>query len=175
MFPINDPILTLEVTNMLKCVRERGVRECLGITDDVVDRLLTGDESVINELKSRNRILARVDDEFRNRTNTSFFTLLAEIDKKIRDINIPKERARVALCVLIKSLGYVDADCSMIPTEIFDAFECIKYEKEEIIADSKCLENVANSSENGRKAVQAISQMLLFYTLAKGQLANLMG
>jgi len=175
MFQINDPVLMVEVSNMFKCVREKGVRECLGVTDDVIDKLLAGDEEVINKLRSRSRMLAKVDDEFRKRAGMSFFKLLAEVDRKIKDVDVPKERARIALCTLIKALGGADADCGKIPTELFDAFQCIEYKDDEIHVDTNCLDEVSNSGEAGRVAAQIVAQMAVFYSLAKGQLANLMG
>jgi len=175
MFQINDPVLMVEVSNMFKCVRERGVRECLGVTDEVVDRLLAGDEEVVKELRSRSRILARVDDEFKKRAGMSFFTLLAEIDRKIRDINVPRERARIALCALIKALGGVDVDCGKIPTELFDAFQCMEYRDGEVHVDTNCLDELANSGESGRVAAQIVAQLALFYNLVKGQLMGITG
>lgn len=173
MLQINDPVLMVEVSNVFRCVREKGVRECLGVTDDVVDRILAGDEEVINNLRSRSRILARVDDEFRKRAGMSFFKLLAEIDKKIKDVNVPRERARIALCTLIKALGGADVDCGKIPTELFDAFQCIDYKEGEINVDTDCLDKVSNSGEAGRVAAQVVAQMVMFYSLAKGQLSGL--
>jgi len=171
MFQINDPVLMVEVSNMLKCVRERGVRECLGITDDVVDKLLNGDEKVINELRGRSKMLTRIDDEFKRRAGMSFFKLLAEVDRKIKDVNVPKERARIALCTLVKALGGADADCGKIPTELFDAFQCVEYKDGEIHVDTNCLDEVSNSGEAGRVAAQIVAQMAVFYSLAKGQLS----
>jgi len=136
---------------------------------------LAGDEGVIKELRSRSRMLARVDDEFRRRAGTSFFTLLAEIDRKIRDVSVPRERARIALCMLIKALGGVDADCGKIPTELFDAFQCMEYRDGEIHVDTNCLDELANSGESGRVAAQIVAQMALFYNLAKGQFSNIVG